>query len=46
MERQERAVVRSLGWPPAPYGGWGNYVGNGLSDPDEDYQSDHGRWFL
>jgi len=46
MERQERAFARFMGWPPAPYGGWGNYVGNGLSDPDEDYQSDHGRWFL
>jgi phage terminase large subunit-like protein len=46
MERQERAFARWMGWPPAPYGGWGNYVGNGLSDPDEDYLSDHGRWFL
>ena len=46
MSRQERAFARRMGWPPAPYGGWGNYVGNGLSDPDEDYISDHGRWFL
>jgi hypothetical protein len=46
MERQERAFVRSLRRPPVPFGGWANYVGDGLNDSDDDYISDRGRWFL
>jgi hypothetical protein len=46
MERHERAFARYMGWSPAPHGGWGNYVGDGLNDSDDDYLSDRGRWFL
>ena len=44
--RSLRAFEHRMGWPLTPWGGWQNDVGDGLSDPDSDYQSDHGRWFL
>jgi len=44
--RSLRAFEHRMGWPLTPWRGWQNYVGDGLSDPDSDYQSDHGRWFL
>jgi len=43
---RHRAFERRMGWPLTPWGGWQNYVGDGLSDPDSDYRSDYGRWIL
>jgi phage terminase large subunit-like protein len=44
--RSLRAFARRTGFALPPWGGWENYVDDGLNDPDSDYQSDHGRWFL
>ena len=44
--RSLRAFARRNGLSLPPWGGWQNYVDDGLNDPDSDYQSDHGRWFL
>src|SRR5262249_48352664 len=44
--RSLRAFARRTGLTLPPWGGWENYVDDGLNDPDSDYQSDHGRWFL
>src|SRR5207245_3493378 len=44
--RSLRAFEHRMGWPLTPWRGWQNYVGDGLSDPDSDYQSDRGRRFL